>query len=273
MKKFIVLQPDNLKDFTDKTYPQGSFCYNVLLKNKDIKVNGQKVRENVELQVGDEVCYYTTKKQEEKLTHYLVFEDENVIIADKFCGVSTEGLSSELYSTRKCELVHRLDRNTCGLICFAKNDVAEKELTAAFRDRDVKKTYLAICKNKFKKNHEYLKAFLKKDAKKSIVKISDAPTSGYVPISTEYTVMKRSGEYALVEVQLHTGKTHQIRAHLAHVGCPVLGDEKYGDEALNKKYGVKRQLLVAKYLTFNFDGKLSYLNGKTFASSFMPEIG
>lgn len=272
MKKFIVLQPDNLKDFTDKTFPQGSFCYNVLLKNKDVKVNGERVNKNVGLQVGDEVCYYTTKKQEDKLTHYVVYEDENVIIADKFCGVSTEGLAYELSSTCKCEPVHRLDRNTCGLICFSKNDVANKELISAFRDREVKKTYLAICKNRFKKKHEYLKAFLRKDAKKSFVKISDDAASGYVPISTEYTVVKRSGEYALVKIQLHTGKTHQIRAHLAHIGCPVLGDEKYGDEALNKKYGIKRQLLVAKYLSFNFDGQLAYLNDRTFESSFMPEI-
>ena len=78
-------------------------------------------------------------------------------------------------------------------------------------------------------------------------------------------------DIALVQITLHTGKTHQIRAHTAHIGCPVLGDEKYGDGALNKKYAVKRQCLVAKFLQFNLDGKLKYLNGKTFESRFTPQ--
>ena len=272
MKKFIVLENDNLKDFTDKTYPQGSFCFNILLKSKDIKINGVKTGKNVPLTVGDEVVYYTTPRQEQKPSHTVIYQDENVLIADKFSGVSTEGLLCELNATSEHFAVHRLDRNTSGVICFAKNERAEKELLSAFRDRRVKKIYLALCKNSFKKSHEYLKAFLSKDARASLVKISDVDKSGYAPIATEYAVQKKFGAYALVQIELHTGKTHQIRAHMAHIGCPVLGDEKYGDESLNAKYSAKRQLLVAKHLTFETEGFLAYLGGRTFSSSFVPEL-
>lgn len=272
MKKFTVLQTDNLKDFTDATYPQGSFCLNQLLKNKDVRVNGVKVGTNVMLSVGDEVTYYTTPRQEEKPSHKVAYEDDNILICDKESGVSTEALTCELSARGNYICVHRLDRNTCGLICFAKTEQAEKMLLSAFRDRKVEKTYLALCKNNFKKNHEYLKAFLYKDDKASTVKISDVDKAGYVQIATEYTVVKRSGDYALVQIILHTGKTHQIRAHMAHIGCPVLGDEKYGDREINKKYSVKRQLLTAKRLQFNLGGALSYLNGKSFESSFVPQI-
>jgi 23S rRNA pseudouridine955/2504/2580 synthase len=272
MKKFTVLKEENLRDFTDGVYPQGSFAFAALLKKGDIKVNGTKVKNNVLLSVGDEVVYYTTPKQESKASHSVIYEDENVLIADKLSGVSTEALACELSENGNYICVHRLDRNTCGLICFAKNEEAERALLAAFRDKDVQKTYLCFAKNNFKKQHDYMTAYLLKEEKNSLVRVCNEQKNGYVKIITEYTVLKKMGDFALVQVALHTGKTHQIRAHLAFIGCPVLGDEKYGDEQLNKKYGAKRQILVAKQLKFNIKGKLSYLNAKNFESAFFPEL-
>ena len=268
MKTFHTNTATNLRDFTDGVFPQGAFCLNVLLKNKDVKVNGVRVNKNVPLQAGDEVVYYTTPKQESKPSHEKIYEDDEVYVADKFSGVASEGLFSELCERGGFYAVHRLDRNTQGLIIFAKNRGAEEELLSAFKERRVHKTYIALCKDNFKRDAATLTAYLKKDEKNSVVKIYDGETSGAAKIVTEYKVLQRRGDIALVEIKLHTGKTHQIRAHTAHIGCPVLGDEKYGDSALNKKYSLTRQCLVAKRLSFELNGKLAYLNDKQFESSF-----
>lgn len=270
MKKFTVSTPANLKEFTDATYPQGSFCLAALLRAKDIKVNGVRVGQNVPLKAGDEVIYYTTPKQESLQSHTAVYEDGNILVADKHDGVETSALLCELQAGGEYYAVHRLDRNTKGLIVFAKNEAAEDELLSAFKERKVEKTYLARCKNNFRTDSAVLTAYLKKDAESSSVKVFGKEVNGSVKIITEYRVLERCGDTALVEVTLHTGKTHQIRAHTAHIGCPVLGDSKYGDSALNKKYGAKRQCLVAYRLSFKLSGGLSYLNNKEFISGFKP---
>ncbi len=270
MKKFTVLTPASLKEFTDSTYPQGSFCFAALLRERDIKVNGVRIGQSAFLKAGDEVVYYTSPKQEGLKSHNVVFEDENVLIADKHDGVETSALEYELNGSGEYYAVHRLDRNTKGLIVFAKCRAAEKELLAAFKDRRVEKVYLARCKNNFKNDKAVMTAYLIKNAENSTVNVSEREVNGSVKIITEYRVLERNGDTALVEVTLHTGKTHQIRAHMAHIGCPVLGDEKYGDTALNKKHGAKRQCLVAYKLSFNLGGGFEYLNGKTFLSGFKP---
>lgn len=270
MKKFTVTTPASLKEFTDSTYPQGSFCLAALLRAKDIKVNGVRVGRDTLLNAGDEVIYYTTPKQESLLSHTVVFEDENILVADKFDGVEASALLCELQAGGEYYAVHRLDRNTKGLIIFAKNKGAEEELLSAFKERRVEKVYLARCKNNFKVDSAVLTAYLKKDAESATVKVFEREVKGSVKIVTEYRVLERCGDTALIEVTLHTGKTHQIRAHMAHIGCPVLGDEKYGDSALNKKYGVKRQCLISYKLGFNFSGGLEYLNGKEFLSGLKP---
>lgn len=268
MKTFFVTQDTTLKEFTDSVFPQGSFCLPALLKAKDIKVNGVRAGKNIPVKRGDEVVYYTDKKQEEKPSHTVVYEDENIYIADKFSGVSSEGLFSELSSKGEFYAVHRLDRNTQGLIVYAKSKFAEDELLKAFKQKSVQKTYLALCKNAFKQNSATLCAYLSKDESRGLVKVFAAPQKGAEKIITEYCVEEDKGDIAFVRIRLHTGRTHQIRAHFAFIGCPVLGDEKYGDGALNAKYSARRQRLISKQLQFKFSGQLSYLNGKVFESSF-----
>lgn len=272
MKKFTATQSSTLRDFTDATYPQGSFVFSSLLKKGDIRVNGVKVRANVPINAGDEVTYYTTPAQEAKPSHSIVYEDENILIADKSGGVSCEALFCELNGKGAYFPVHRIDRNTCGLVALAKNEGAERELAAAFRERRAEKIYLCFAKNAFRESAAKLTAYISKNAEESTVRVYPTPAEGRVRIVTEYEVLKSYGDYALVKVVLHTGKTHQIRAHLAYIGCPLLGDEKYGDRALNKKYRAARQILVAHDLSFTLGGALSYLNGRQFTSAYFPAL-
>ena len=270
MKKFTVKENCTLKDFTDASYPQGSFAYSRLIKRGDIRVNGVKVRANQPLAAGDEIVYYTTPVEEAKPSHTVIYEDENVAVADKHSGVSSEALFSEFGARGEFYPVHRLDRNTTGLIVLAKNRESEEALISAFKGRAVDKVYLCFAKNAFKEESGVLTAYLKKNAEAGKVRVYSTPAEDRVKIVTEYEVQKIYGDYCLVKVTLHTGKTHQIRAHLASIGCPVLGDEKYGDFALNKKYGAARQILVAKSLAFHLTGQLSYLNERQFTSNFFP---
>lgn len=271
MKEFTVEKAENLKEFTDNNYAQGSFYWSYLIKNREIKVNGKKVDRNLRLCAGDKVAYYLTPAQETKTAFHLIYEDENVLVADKESGVNSEAVFSAL-KEQGVRFIHRLDRNTRGLMLFAKTDDAERELLLAFRMRQIEKIYHAICFGKFKTEHEILTAYLKKDEKKALVHIFDEPRVGAEKIITEYKVLKFLNGYTMVEVMLHTGKTHQIRAHLSHVGCPVAGDNKYGDEVKNGEYRLSRQILVAKKLKTNIEGALAYLNEKVFVSRFEAEL-
>lgn len=255
MKTFTVKQNTTLKQFTDDNYPQGSFVFSSLLKRRDIKVNGKKTAQNINLFCGDTVVYYTTAKEESKPSHIKVFEDENIYVADKYSGVSFEALLSELSLNGAIFGVHRLDRNTEGLLVFAKTEEAQEGLLNEFKGRKVYKKYIALLKNNFKVKEAKLTAYLLKDGKSSAAKIYDNRIEGSVKIETEYKVLEERGDIALAEIILHTGKTHQIRAHMAHIGCPVLGDEKYGDRLLNEKYSKKRQCLVSKVLKFSLADK------------------
>lgn len=265
MKEFTVKESATLKDFTDNTYPQGSFYYGVLLKNKDIRVNGVRVNKNVPLSAGDRVTYYTTAAQEGKTAYTALYSDENIIVCDKESGVNSEAVFSSLSSEGECYFIHRLDRNTAGLIVFAKNKAAEEAILKQFKERLVKKEYAALLFGAPPKAEDTVTLYLKKDERAARVSVCKKGDGGSVAV-TEYKLIRRAGDFSLVSVVLHTGRTHQIRATFAHLGCPVAGDEKYGDGAMNKKYKLTRQCLISRSISFCFEGPLSYLNGKKFIS-------
>lgn len=274
MIRLVCDKSQTLKQFTDMNCAQASFYFSTLLRNKDIKVNGKKTSVDMLLCEGDEVCYYLTAKQEEKSAYTLVYEDENILIVDKESGVNSEAVFAQLLRNAggMCYFIHRLDRNTQGLMAFALNEKTERALLSAFKERRVEKRYHALCVGTFPQREEVLTAYLKKDAERAQVKVFDVPKNGAEQIVTEYRVLSVKDGFTKVEVTLHTGKTHQIRAHLAHIGCPILGDMKYGNTVINKAKKAARQCLVAKYLLFTADGVLSYLKGKEFISRFDAEM-
>ncbi len=272
MLELIVEERARLKEFTENHYAQASFFWAQLIKNKEIKVNGKKVGEDVLLEKGDRVTYYLTPKQAEKPAFYEVYEDESVLIVDKESGVNSEAVYAELVRSGEYYFVHRLDRNTSGLLAFAKTPAAFKSLLAAFKDRRVEKIYHALCFGCPKKQEETLTAYLKKDGEKASVRIFGTPVSGSERIVTAYRVLATQAEKCLLEVTLHTGKTHQIRAHLAYEGLPIVGDMKYGNTQKNRALGISRQRLVAKSLRFVLDGEFAYLNEQCFFSRFSAEL-
>lgn len=240
-----------------------------IIRNKDVKVNGKRVAEDLVLKPADELMVYYQEHQKPSIN--IVYQDENIVIVFKTRNVETvaetgqtlQTLISEQLGT-KCYAVHRLDRNTEGLVVFALNAKSKAELDKAFKNRTIDKYYLALANGLFKNKEEVISAYLKKDAKKSVVYISNTMSVGFEKIITQYKVIGEYENSSLVEVKLITGKTHQIRAHLAHIGHFVIGDEKYGDSKVNKQHKKRYQCLCAYKLKFNFDESsvLNYLNGR-----------
>ena len=273
MLELISEKTQSLKEFTENHYAQASFFWTALLKNREIKVNGKRVGADVRLFAGDVVTYYLTQKQAEKTAFHIVYEDDNVLVVDKESGVNSEAVFAELSRKGEYYFLHRLDRNTTGLLLFARNPKAEKAILDAFKEKRVEKKYHALCFGNFPKPQDVLIAYLKKNADSALARIYDAPINGAEKIITEYKVLERRGETTLVEITLHTGKTHQIRAHLSHIRCPIVGDMKYGVTAQNKALKRARQCLIAKSLRLELSGEFAYLNGLVWTSRFEAEIG
>jgi 23S rRNA pseudouridine955/2504/2580 synthase len=255
----------------NRKYPEIPYTkLNMLLRKKDIRVNGKRINENIMLRKDDAVQIFISQIEEKKDLVKLFYIDDNILIVDKTQDIETEGnnsvtsmLENEYKFVKPC---HRLDRNSGGLLVFALNQKAYDEMYKAFNIRSVKKQYIALCVGTFKEKSARLNAFLFKDKKKSTVYISDKSGKGYVPITTEYEVVDEFNGLSMVRINLITGRTHQIRAHMAHIGHFVLGDGKYGKETVNKSYGAKKQQLFAYKLNFNFDknSPLHYLNEMNF---------
>lgn len=257
------------------------------LRKKDIRVNDIKVSENVVIHTGDNIKVFLSDEQLlGTITNLeIIYEDENIIAVNKPAGIEVVGndssltnilnnflkqrLSSELNSNLKnieAKPCHRLDRNTTGIVLFAKNDASLNILLDKFKNREIEKHYYANVYGIPKVKHEDLTAYLFKDAKKSLVYISDVPKKGYEKIKTSYEVISvdKKANTSILDVTLHTGKTHQIRAHLAYVGFPIIGDGKYGNNEINKKFKAKVQKLTSYSIEFKFAtsaGHLDYLNG------------
>ena len=299
MKKFVINDNDSgqrIDKFVTKALPDlpKSMMYR-LIRKKDIKINGKRCDIASRLNTGDIVTIYVKDDVSEVMQHDMsflkfsteldiVYEDENVIIVNKPVGLDSHSNGSPLTDTLINRIKHylydkkeyspdsensfapalcsRLDRNTCGLVTAAKTASALRDINAAIKNGCVHKVYHCITTSAPPKKEDILTAYHQKDESRNLVKILDSPCDGFKPIKTGYRVLAEKAPLALVEVTLYTGRTHQIRAHLAHIGAPVLGDGKYGNTAVNKRYGVFRQALCAYSLKFELleESAVSYLN-------------
>lgn len=264
-----------------------SFVYKMLRK-KNITRNGKKADGSEFLYPGDELKFFLSDETIDKFTGKvtvvhaqhprIVYETNQVLVLNKPAGtlsqkakegdvslveqvisylLDTNQLTKEDLKTFHPSVCNRLDRNTTGLVVAGKTLPALQELSKLFHDRKVKKFYRCIVKGKVTESCD-IKGYLVKDEKTNTVSVSkELPKvhqEAAVPIETCYMPIASNNEYTLLEVHLITGRTHQIRAHLASIGHPIIGDHKYGQMEVNKaffnKYGLKNQLLHSYRLEF-----------------------
>lgn len=237
-----------------------------ILENKDCKVNNVRTKDNIELSPNDNITVFYQEK-EQKEWYVVVYEDDNILIINKRAGIEVvsekeRDLTSILRKNHETIFpVHRIDRNTEGLVIFAKNQIAEKELLSAFKSRNgIIKKYALMVQGRVDPNKIKRTVYLKKFDNLSKVWISELKSTGYEKIITDFEAIKYFDNKTLLEATLITGKTHQIRAHIAYFGYPIVGDNKYGNS--NEKV----LHLTANFLKFDFNKNsiLSYLNGKSF---------
>lgn len=226
---------------------------------RDVKCNGIRISPDAILRAGDMLCLFLPDARKEAVPLEVVMEDDDYLIVNKRQGVLVQGAVSlearcAAHVGAPVFACHRLDVQTGGLVLLAKSERALEAAKEAFAAKAIQKTYRALVAGVPSPPTARLRAYLVKDAARAAVHILDAPAHGAVPIETHYRVIEAYDGHALVEIDLITGKTHQIRAHMAHIGYPVLGDDKYGDRAQNRLHGKRRQCLWSVRLVL-WDGR------------------
>ncbi len=277
------------------------------IRTKKIKVNRKRAVESQMLKEGDCLQLFLSEEffggreadtvaiQRIRPRINPLYEDENILLLHKPAGVSVhedEGNRNnnlithvKAYLFEKGEydpeneqsfapaLANRIDRNTSGIVIAAKNAESLRILNERIRDRELDKRYLAVLHGIPEAQEATLRAYLKKNADENIVRVRDREWDGSKEILTRYRLLSTVSSplpLSLAEVTLLTGRTHQIRAHMAHIGHPLLGDGKYGENREDRRLGYAYQALAAYRLTFRFEsdaGPLQYLNGHTFRLS------
>ena len=236
-----------------------------LIKSGEMRVNGMRVKANAILQVGDAVSVFVPDGLRDRSAVNIVYDDADIVIFDKPKRTPYDALP-ELYG-EPLFAVHRLDTNTTGLIVFAKTDRALAELERVFRERTVEKIYEAAVYPAPTTDHATLTAYTKLLHSQNVALVSAEQKAGYKTMITEYRVIERIGDAAILRVFPHTGRTHQIRAHLCFAGCPIIGEHKYGIKGRRISGAPDTQMLAAVRLTFDgLRGGLEYLNGKAFTA-------
>lgn len=302
MKTFVISQNDagqRLDKFLSKACPNlpKSAMYKYIRK-KSIKQNGKRAEISSKLCVGDQIDLYINddffvdKKESFRLSEIdikldIAYEDENIIVVNKPFGTvvhedNTESKNTlinhiKAYLIRKKEynsksensfapaLCNRIDRNTAGLVIAAKNAESLRIINQKIKDKEIKKSYLCITCGVPNPKSGRIENYIWKDSSKNRVFVKNTMIPGAKSAITLYNTLQTRGGFSLVNVDLVTGRTHQIRAHMAHIGCPLLGDGKYGRNEINRKMHASHQALCAYKLYFDFkdESMLSYLSGKT----------
>lgn len=304
MKEFVITKNDaglRLDKFITKICPAlpSSLMFKYI-RTKRIKINGKRGEISTRLNVNDVVSAYINdeffvevKPKYDFLsapaTFDIVYEDENILLADKKQGLLVHPDKNEYNNTlidriqhylyKKGEfdpesensfrpaLANRIDRNTGGIVIAAKNAEALRILCDKIKDREMDKRYLAVIHGVPKKKSDTLEGFLEKNEEKNQVYLKNSRTGDAKTIKTKYKVLESKNNLSLVEIELLTGRTHQIRAHMASIGHPLLGEGKYNKSAADRKMGFDKQALYSYSLKFDFKtdgGILEYLNGKRF---------
>ena len=289
------LLPVRLDKYLMEQFPAlGLGRLNKALRENKIKLNGKKQPLATRVQNGDVIRVYLLDDQlgltsqegpeflQARAPAEFIYENDDLIVANKPAGIPVDGDESDtllnrvlrrLYEEKRWDaaheprLCHRLDTGTSGLVLLAKTAAAEEFLVNAIKERLIRKTYLCVTFGRPVPPAATLHSFLTRDSVHGIVRILDEPKSGAKEIITAYDTIAVSGRLALLRVELVTGRTHQIRAHLASIGCPILGDSKYGNNAANRELKLKYQALSAWELAFPkkiSDPQFAALAGKVF---------